>query len=138
MKSHDVVRRIGRSAIAGALAIAGMTPAVAQAPALAMLAKLDRGLWELRYRPDNRIERVCIRDGADFIQLRHRNDNCSRFVVEDTADRVTVQYTCRGRGYGRTFIRRENAALAQIQSQGLVNGQPFDISAEARWTGRCG
>lgn len=137
MNANGLVGRMVRTALAWSLVAGMLTPAVAQAPTLAMLSRLDRGLWELRYRPDNRVERFCVRDGVDFIQLRHPNDNCSRFVVEDTADRVTVQYTCRGRGYGRTFVRRENGTLAQIQSQGLINGQPFDIAAEARWVGRC-
>ena len=137
MSANGLVGWMARAAGCFVLLAALLTPAVAQAPSLAMLSRLDRGLWELRYRPDNRVERVCVRDGVDFIQLRHPNDNCSRFIVEDTADRVTVQYTCRGRGYGRTFIRRENGTLAQIQSQGLINGQPFDLAAEARWVGRC-
>ncbi len=137
MYAIGMAGRLTRVAVALAMAAAFMAPAVAQAPSLAMLAQLEQGLWELRYRPDNRVERFCVRDGTDFIQLRHRNDNCSHFVVEDTADRVTVQYTCRGRGYGRTFIRRENGSLAQIASQGLMNGQPFDIVAEARRVGRC-
>jgi hypothetical protein len=137
LMANRLLRRTVRRWIVGLLVAATVAPVAAQAPSLAMLTRLDRGLWELRFRPDNRLERLCIRDGLDFIQLRHPNDTCGRFVVEDTADRVTVQYTCRGRGYGRTFIRRENNSLAQIQSQGLISGQPFDIAAEARWVGRC-
>lgn len=137
MYAKGSLNRTARRIVVALLFAAAIMPAAAQAPSLAMLTRLDHGLWELRYRPDNRVERFCMRDGLDFIQLRHPKDNCSRFVVEDTADRVTVQYTCRGRGYGRTFIRRENNVLAQIQSQGLINGQPFDVAAEARWVGRC-
>lgn len=112
--------------------------AIAQEPELAVLGRLTPGNWELRYRSDNRTERMCLRDGRQLIQLRHPQRGCSQFVVEDVADRVTVHYTCRGKGYGRTSIRRENASLAQIQSQGIVDGLPFDFSAEARLVGRCG
>jgi predicted subunit of tRNA(5-methylaminomethyl-2-thiouridylate) methyltransferase len=59
-------------------------------------------------------------------------------VVEDRADQVTVQYTCRGRGYGRTTIRRETGRLVQIQTQGIAEGLPFDFAAEARRMGDCG
>lgn len=114
-----------------------VAPATAQAPGLAMLGKLDRGGWELRFRPDGAIQRLCLRDGRELIQLRHPMRGCSRFVVEDTASRVIVQYTCRGHGYGRTQIWRENGRLAQIESQGIVDGRPFQFSAEARRTGRC-
>ena len=124
--------------LAGAVMTLFIAPASAQGPSLAMLDQLDPGNWELRFRPGNKLERLCLHDGRDLIQLRHHQKGCSQFVVEDTADRVTVQYTCRGGGYGRTYIRRETNTLAQIQSQGIVDGLPFDITAEARLVGRCG
>lgn len=122
---------------AGAVAMSGSPEAIAQASNLAMLGQLAPGEWHIRFRPDNRIERICVRNGREFIQLSHRQQPCSQFIVEDTADRVTIQYTCRGQGYGRTYIRRENNGLVQIESQGLVHGQPFALSAEARHTGPC-
>lgn len=114
-----------------------LAPAQAQAPQLAMLDTLDRGDWEIRFRSDNSRQRICLRDGRPLIQLRHPSQACSRFVVEDTASRVTVHYTCRGHGYGRTQIWRENGSLAQIESQGIVDGSPFQFSAEARRVGAC-
>jgi len=63
--------------------------------------------------------------------------SCDRLVVEDGPSEVTVQYTCRGQGYGRTSIRRETSRLVQIQSQGIRNGLPFEFSAEARRVGDC-
>lgn len=124
--------------LTGAAIVTPFAPVSAQGSSLAMLSRLDPGSWELRYRPDNRLERICVRDGRQLIQLRHQQLGCSQFVVEDTVDRVTVQYTCKGRGYGRTYIRRESAGLAQIDSQGIVDGQPFAFKAEARLVGRCG
>jgi hypothetical protein len=50
---------------------------------------------------------------------------------------VVVQYTCRGKGYGRTHIRRETGRLVQIDSQGIAGGLPFEFSAEARRVGDC-
>ena len=94
-------------------------PAVAQAPELAMLTSLNRGNWEVRLRSDNSNLQVCVRTGREFIQLRHRQLACERYVVEDEPGEVTVQYTCRGNGYGRTTIRFENANLVQIRSQGV-------------------
>lgn len=119
------------------LFLALLAPAQAQAPQLAMLDKLEQGDWEIRFRPDNERQRLCLHNGRELIQLRHPFPGCSRFVVEDTADRVTVHYTCRGHGYGRTHIWRENARLVQIESQGIVDGSPFQFSAEARRVGRC-
>ena len=69
--------------------------------------------------------------------MRHSGGNCNRFVVEDADRNVTVQYTCRGNGYGRTHIRKESPSLVQIDSQGIADGKPFQFTAEARQTGRC-
>jgi len=112
-------------------------PVAAQAPELAMLDTLTRGSWELRMRSNDPPMQICVRSGREFIQLRHRQPTCDRFIVEDGAGTVTVQYTCRGNGYGRTTIRRENPALVQIRSQGIQGGAPFSIEGEARRTGAC-
>lgn len=111
-------------------------PSLAQA-SLAMLDSLESGAWELRFRDGSPARKLCVRDGREFIQLRHKDGGCNRFVVEDGRNEVTVQYTCPGNGYGRTNIRKEGAALVQIDSQGISDGRPFQFSAEARRTGAC-
>lgn len=127
-----------RVASLGAAAVLAAVPVAAQAPELAMLGGLTKGAWTLRMRGgDGSQQRICLRDGREFIQLRHRQSSCSRFVVRDDPNEVVVQYTCRGKGYGRTAIRREGNSLVQIQSQGIVDGTPFSISAEARHAGSC-
>ncbi len=122
-------------ALGASLAVVA-APALAQA-SLAMLDSLDKGGWELRFRDGSTARKVCVRSGREFIQLRHRGSGCNRFVVEDGAREVTIQYTCRGNGYGRTSIRKETGSLVQIDSQGIADGKPFEFSAEARRTGGC-
>jgi hypothetical protein len=113
-------------------------PALAERASLAMLDGLDRGNWELRMRGINGdIESICLDNGRKLIQLRHPAENCTSVIVDDTQAQVTVQYTCHGRGYGRTQIRRESSILAQIDSQGIANGLPFAFAAEARRVGEC-
>lgn len=128
--------------MAGAMLIvllASAVPASGQRPPLAMLDQLESGKWELRSR-DGRslVERLCIANGRRLIQLRHSETNCERFIIDDLPGQVTVQYTCRGRGYARTHIRRETNSLVQIDSQGIAEGLPFDFSVEARRVGDCG
>ncbi|NTZ43666.1 hypothetical protein G7A66_11350 [Altererythrobacter sp. SALINAS58] len=118
------------------VAISGY-PAIAQAPELPMLSSVERGLWQLRYRSGSGPRNVCVRSGQELIKLKHGGSDCSRFVVENGAKQVTVQYTCQGNGYGRTSIRKETASLVQIDSQGISGGMPFELSAEARRTGAC-
>lgn len=128
-------RLVVMAAAAGGAAVA--LPATAQAPSLSMLDRLDRGEWTVRIRGSGEQKRVCLRTGRELIQLRHTGSACSRYVVEDRAGQVTVQYSCTGNGYGRTSIRRESGALAQIESQGIADGKPFEFTAEARRVGAC-
>jgi hypothetical protein len=120
--------------LVGTLAV---LPAAAQAPELGMLAGLQKGTWAVRDRSGGNTMQVCVRTGQELIQLRHRQASCERFVVQDDANEVTVQYTCRGNGYGRTSIRKESATLVQVRSQGIQGSTPFSIEGEARRTGGC-
>ena len=119
-----------------ALAVLAL-PIVAHSAELGMLDGLAKGAWTLRVRDGGTEQRICVRDGRELIQIRHKNPGCSRFVVEDGADQVVVQYTCRGNGYGRTSIRREANNLVQIRTQGIIDGAPFAMTAEARQSGAC-
>lgn len=139
MRVGGVRRAIATAPLAAAAGFAAgaIAPAAAQGPSLAMLGTLEDGQWEVRFRDGADSRRVCLRSGLELIQLQHGGGECSRFVVEDGASAVTVQYTCRGDGYGRTSIRRETPALVQIDSQGIAGGLPFQFSAEARRIGAC-
>lgn len=132
------MKRRMRIAVAVAGLLAGFAvPAAGQRPALAMLGQLEAGRWELRNRDGGPVERICLPDARRLIQLRHPGDACERLIVDDGASEVTVQYTCRGRGYGRTHIRRETSRLVQIDTQGIAEGLPFSYAAEARRVGDC-
>ena len=131
---HRIFWKAGAVAATMVLAAA---PLEAQAPELAMLDTLAKGAWNLRIRDDGTQRRICVRDGREFIQIRHGQPACSRIVVQDGPEEVVVQYTCRGNGYGRTSIRREGNSLVQIRSQGIEGDTPFSFNAEARHSGGC-
>ncbi len=133
-RAGSLRKRIAIGAVGGGMALAAVAVDAAE---LAMLASLDKGSWTLRIRDDGSQQRICVRSGQEFVQIRHRQPGCSRFIVQDGPDEVIVQYTCRGNGYGRTSIRREGHGLVQIRSQGIVDGAPFSINGEARHTGAC-
>lgn len=127
-------------ALGGALSSAALmlaVPVVAQGNGLSLLGALAPGEWTVKQRGRAPDRKICVKSGAELIQLRHRESGCSKFVVEDGAARLTVQYTCPGNGYGRTSIRRETGSLVQLESQGIYQGMPFEMTAEARRTGDC-
>lgn len=128
--------RLAGAALAALLAFAA--PAMGAGDSLAMLDGLESGRWEIRARdPGTPPQRICLSSGQRLIQLRHPGVPCDRFVVDGNPSDVTVQYTCRGQGYGRTHIRRETGRLVQIDSRGIADGLPFEFVAEARRIGDC-
>lgn len=133
--------RVGKLlAFLGGISLAAGTivaPGLAQTNELVIFDGLQKGEWTLRFRDGSDVRKICLRSGEELIQLQHNDRNCSRFVVENSAGKATVQYTCRGNGYGRTSVRRETATLAQVETQGIAGGLPFQLQAEARRTGSC-
>jgi len=121
-----------------AVLVMAAAPVDGQRQSLVMLDRIQAGQWELAARDGSRArERVCLRDGRRLIQWRHPASTCEQLIVEDSATEVTVQYTCRGQGFGRTSIRMETSRLFQMQTQGIANGLPFDFAAEGRYIGPC-
>ncbi|MBN8502725.1 MAG: hypothetical protein J0M19_16515 [Sphingomonadales bacterium] len=113
-------------------------PASGTGSSLTMLDQLEPGRWEIRERSTSVAPvRVCVAHGQKLIQLRHPDMACERYVVQDTATEVVVQYTCKGRGYGRTQIRKETNRLVQIDTRGIAGGLPFELVGEARRIGEC-
>ena len=103
-----------------------------------MLDRLEKGSWQLRERgKDAVLQTVCLGDPRRMIQIHHPRATCSRYVIEDTPNSVTVHYTCPGAGHGRTTIRSETNRLVQIDTQGIAEGKPFSQAIEARRVGGC-
>jgi hypothetical protein len=126
------------AALTGGVFTALAVPAHGERSALAMLDQLDSGVWELRqYGQSGAMRSICLDSGRKLIQLEHPGAVCSSVVITDKANEVTVQYTCKGKGYGRTSVRRETNSLVQIDSQGIVDGRPFAFAAEGRRVGSC-
>lgn len=110
----------------------------AQAPTIAALQVIQPGQWALRSRSDPAQSRaLCLGDPALLLQLRHGAAACTRFVVANGPRGATVQYRCPGSGNGRTTIRVETPRLIQIESQGIMNNEPFVVEFEGRRVGEC-
>lgn len=119
-----------------AVAAAALSAGAALA-APGLLGDVERGRWAVTSRDGGPTRALCLGNPAQLVQLAHPGTVCRIGAVEEGTGRVTVQYSCQGKGYGRTTIRRETAALVQIESQGVAGGRPFQFTAEARRTGAC-
>jgi hypothetical protein len=129
------IRTIRAAVIGGLILAAG--PILGAEPQLGMLDQLAPGKWEMRDRSGAITERICVPHGRQLVQLRHPGPLCDTYVIQDQPNEVVVQYTCRGRGYGRTHIRRETNRLVQMDGTGIADGLPFDFVFEARRVGDC-
>lgn len=129
--------------IAGLAVLAGLAPAAiapiaARSTTLPALTRLMEGSWELRERGSKAApQRICAADPLALMQVRHAGRACSRFVIDSQSDRATVHYTCPGVGHGRTTLRVETNRLVQIETQGFVEGAPFQTRYEGRFVGPC-
>jgi hypothetical protein len=123
--------------VLASLAVPGFSEP-AQAPAPEALQAIQPGQWALRSRSDPSQSRaLCLGDPALLLQLRHGAAACTRFVVASDSHGATVQYRCPGAGNGRTTIKVETPRLVQIESQGIMNNEPFVIEYEGRRVGEC-
>lgn len=125
-----------RPRICLAVATAGLSAGAALA-APGLLGDVERGRWAVTSRDGGPTRAICLGNPAQLLQVAHPGGACRIGAVEEGAGRVTVHYSCPGKGYGRTTIRRETAALLQIESQGVAGERPFQFTAEARRTGAC-
>jgi hypothetical protein len=124
-------------AMLGSFATPGLSEP-AQTPTILALQMLELGQWSLRSRKDPSESRaLCIGDARLLFQIRHGSAACSRFVVSNEPRGATVQYNCPGAGQGLTSLKVETARLVQIQSQGVMNNEPFALEFEGRRIGEC-
>ncbi|HYJ53087.1 MAG TPA: hypothetical protein VEW04_07930 [Allosphingosinicella sp.] len=124
-----------RASIALPFILLSALPPAAQAPG--PLAQVERGQWQLQGAGGGAIGSVCLGDPLLLAQPQHGPQPCTREVISSDAHEVTVNYVCPGMGRGRTVLRVETPRLVQIDSQGLHNGAPFALRAQARKTGPC-
>jgi hypothetical protein len=128
--------RRGALGLAGSLAVAAPVFALAL-PDLEALSRLELGRWQISDAQGGPGRSICLADPTAFVQLEHGGVSCGQEVLASEASVATVQYTCPGRGFGRTSIRVETPRLARIDTQGLIDGRPFSYRAEARRVGAC-
>lgn len=126
------------AALGTILVISGTVVAQPQRPLLAF-AQLEPGLWQVRELNNSHApsRSVCIGDPTHLIQLEHREQPCSRLIITNDPQAVTVHYTCPSNGFGRTSMRVQTPRIAKIDTQGIVDNAPFAYRAEARRMGPC-
>jgi hypothetical protein len=130
-------RRRGALIIVGIVAFA--VPASAAAPTIAALAKLEKGRWQVR-ELDNAVAptALCLGDPARLLRFEHRAvGGCASEILGNGPASATVQYNCRGRGFGHSTLRVETPRSVRVDTQGMSGGRPFSYRLEAQRIGTC-
>jgi hypothetical protein len=138
MIRKTAVRRWGALMLAGIAALA--VPAFAVATiSIGAREKLEAGRWQVRDL-DNAVAAtsVCLGDPAQLVRFGHRGKpGCSSQLLASGEEHATIQYSCRGGGYGHSAVRVETPRSVRIDTQGLSNGRPFSYRLEAQRVGPC-
>ncbi|MEG3088117.1 DUF3617 domain-containing protein [Sphingomonas sp. PB4P5] len=119
------------------LAAAGGGASAAQAPRLAALRAVAPGQWLLKEK-GGESRSLCVADPRALMQIEHGPAQCTRFIVADTPRSATVHYTCPGAGHGRSTISVEGKEQFRLETQGILDGAPFDTEYEGHRVGQCG
>jgi hypothetical protein len=128
-----------RPPVAGALflILAGGASAQRDPAALTAMRGIEQGQWQLKELGGGGVQKLCLKNPALLLQLRHGSAQCSHFVVENDARHATIHYTCPGHGYGRTTVSVETPRLVKVETQGVLDGAPFASELEGRRMGTC-
>lgn len=112
-------------------------PAPAFAPGFVLLERIQKGAWQLKPVGGGAPRKICVRSGEELLTLHHARRACSRYVVKNIADELTIHMTCGTAGHVRTTLRYETPRLVQLDTQGIEAASPFSDSYEARRSGTC-
>jgi hypothetical protein len=133
-----VFGRMARSLPIAALVVLGTGgAALPRAPGQAVLAKIERGQWLLRDRAGAE-RKLCLTTATRLVQIEHGGAACQQVVLAQDPRSATLRYSCPGHGQGRTVITVETPRLVRIETQGVIDGEPFEQEYEARKLGPCG
>ncbi|GAA0745725.1 hypothetical protein GCM10009075_30550 [Sphingomonas trueperi] len=130
-------------AVAG-LALAATGASAQQRPGAAAARPVDvpainliqKGKWVARDSEGN--ERVmCVRDPYQVLRPEKVTTPCQNVVLESAASRATVRSVCTGHGTMLTRITTDTPRQVTVEMQGVIDGQPFSETYDAKRVGDC-
>ncbi len=123
----------------------GLLVAAGPAPSLKLFASgFEPGMWQMTpldsdgqmRAPNGQAE--CLVSPDMLVHTGHSSagEDCGHTIVEDSTDRATVTYVCKGRGYGRTSIRRDGDGFV-VSAQGIDGRNPYEMRGKYKRVGAC-
>lgn len=138
-----------RVACVGLVAMAGLGVMTAgasaqQRPAAAAVRTVDvpalniiqKGKWAVR-DSEGAERTMCVRDPYQILRPAQLSTPCQNVVMESAASRATVRSTCTGHGTMLTRITTDTPRQVTVEMQGVIDGQPFSETYDAKRIGDC-
>lgn len=127
----------GSAILLGSLVFVGVAHASGRV-SFPLLNRLEKGQWTLTERGQMKpMRKICLGDASVLLRPEHHGGQCSQYILNNNPVHLSIHYKCTAAGHGNTIIRHETNRVVQIETQGIVNGQPFERSIEARRVGAC-
>jgi hypothetical protein len=97
---------------------------------------VQKGKWAVRDSEGN--ERLmCVRDPYQVLRPPQITTPCQQVLMESAASRATVRSVCSGHGTMLTRITVDTPRQVTIDMQGVIDGQPFSETYDAKRIGDC-
>jgi len=120
----------------GGAMLGAWTLAVAQPPSA--LSQLSPGLYEIAGLPGAKAPaRECLGDITLLGQFEHRRNSCTRKILNASGNAVTINYECKGGGFGQSKLTMITPRNLRVETQGIADGLPFNYVLQARRVGEC-
>ncbi len=97
---------------------------------------IQKGKWAVRDSEGGE-RMMCVRDPYQILRPEKVTTPCQNVVMESAASRATVRSTCAGHGTMLTRITTDTPRQVTVEMQGVIDGQPFSETYDAKRIGDC-
>lgn len=97
---------------------------------------IQKGKWAVRDSEGSE-RTMCVRDPYQILRPERITTPCQNVVMESAASRATVRSVCTGHGTMLTRITTDTPRQVTVEMQGVIDGQPFSETYDAKRVGDC-
>jgi len=121
---------------AGAAAQQQPRPAMQRTVDVPALNIVQKGKWAVRDSEGGE-RTMCLRDPYQILRPERVATPCQHVVMESASSRATVRTTCTGHGTMLTRLTVDTPRQVTVEMQGVIDGQPFSETYDAKRVGEC-
>jgi hypothetical protein len=81
--------------------------------------------------------RLCVADPLLLAAYEHHSMRCTHSVIRSDGQSAVVSYSCSGGGFGQSQLSLLTPRSLQIDTQGIMGGEPYHYVLDARRVGDC-